>query len=495
MADFSNERNFATDGAQAVYKLVVNVKTTAVSGGTRVDVKAYGQQIRFATNITPAFSNNGSKSIKINGGRSSITATSLSESDSGTWAYDFGANSIQYIWGSATTANFTRFIPFAYGTSTTVSVTAAGSGSSFLRSTTVSVAVTLESQPNATVPNVVGQDYITAYNTIANAGLSPNIAGSQNTTNSSQNLLVYSQSPAAGSSVSPGSQVDYYYYTYVAPQYTVTFNPANGGSSSSVTVTENNTTTTPGTPSRTGFTFNGWLSGYDGLVYAASSTTHAIVSNTTFTAQWTAIQYTISFEENGGTEVANITANSGTNQTLPTTTRSGYSFNGWFSNSALTVGPFTSWTLNANQILYAKWTLLAPGFTDESISPTLLLNQNIANVADRSVSATNATNYEIIYAGSGLSPVSWLTINSSGQLSGSTNITGTYTFIINAINAENVKTPSSIKTITVVYPGKRINAALGTNNITRANRLSNSGWVPITLMRRFDGEEWKDITN
>lgn len=488
MATFSGSKNFATSGGSAGYRLYVDVTTTAVSGGTELYISAYAERIRF--DITAAFSSSGTRSYSVPGGRTGSTSGSLLESGSSSWSYDFRNSSVQTIWGG-----FYRYIPYSYGSSTTVSVTAAGSGSSFLLSTTVSVPVTLEQQSLITVPNVIGQNYITAYNTIANAGLSPNISGTATTTNSSQADIVYSQSPSGGSSVTAGSTVNYQYYTYTPPQYTVTFNPANGGSSTSVSVTEGNSTTTPSTPSRTGYTFSGWLSSYNGVTYGASSTTHAIFANTTFTGQWTPIQYTIFFQENGGTNVSDITANSGSNVTLPTTTRSGYSFGGWFSNSALTIGPFTSWTVTANQTLYAKWTLLAPGFTDESVTPSLLLNQDIATAADRSVSATNAVDYEIVYGGSALSPVSWLSINASGELSGSTNITGTYSFIINAINAEGVKTPSSIKNITVTYPGKRINAALGTNNITNAKRYDGANWVSITSMKRFDGTDWIDITN
>lgn len=489
MADYPASINFATTGGAAGYRLDINVSTTEVSGGTQLYVTASATRIRF--DITPAFSSSGSRSYNVPGGRTNSTSGSLLESGSATWSYDFRNSNTQTVWGG-----FYRYIPYG-PTSVTVSVTAAGSGSSFLQSTTVSVSVNLFQQVTTTqVPSIIGDYYTTAYNEIVNAGLASNITGQSTTNNASQDGIVYYQNPSAGTTVNLGSTVNWEYYIYVAPTWTVTFNRDGGGSTTTTTATDGTSVTLPSAPTKTGYTFTGWRSSYNNSVYGANTSSHAIYANTTFTAQWTAVQYTISFVENGGTNVNDITANSGTTVILPTNiTRTGYAFDGWFGNSGLTDGPYASWPVSANKTFYAKWDLLAPGFTDETISQSLLLNQDFSTVADRTVSATNANNYSISYGGSNLNPTSWLTIDSVGNLSGSTNIVGTYSFIINAINIEGDSTPSNVKTITVVYPGQRFNAALGTNNITNAKRFDGSNWVSITSMKRFDGTNWVDVTS
>jgi uncharacterized repeat protein (TIGR02543 family) len=66
--------------------------------------------------------------------------------------------------------------------------------------------------------------------------------------------------------------------------------------------------------------------------------------------------YSITFEENGGSVVADLTGQTELPNPLPTTTRSGYTFDGWYTNSGLTVAANPGATLTANVTLYAKWT-------------------------------------------------------------------------------------------------------------------------------------------
>lgn len=74
--------------------------------------------------------------------------------------------------------------------------------------------------------------------------------------------------------------------------------------------------------------------------------------------------YTVTFNSNGGSTVAAITANAGGTITAPTApTRAGFTFDGWYKESALT----TPWnfaidTVTANTTLYAKWTAI-PTYT------------------------------------------------------------------------------------------------------------------------------------
>ncbi|HQC55308.1 MAG TPA: InlB B-repeat-containing protein, partial [Clostridia bacterium] len=85
-------------------------------------------------------------------------------------------------------------------------------------------------------------------------------------------------------------------------------------------------------------------------------------TDTTITANFsrTPVNYTISFEENGGTTVADITQGYGTAVSEPTKpTRTGHTFKNWYSNPGLTdVFNFSGYTMPANNVtVYVDWTI------------------------------------------------------------------------------------------------------------------------------------------
>lgn len=142
---------------------------------------------------------------------------------------------------------------------------------------------------------------------------------------------------------------------------TVTFN-ANGGSVTTVSkeVTYGLTYGTLPTPTRTGYTFNGWFTAATGGTQVTESTIVTITAAQTLYAQWIAKTYTVTFNANGGsvtTASKEVTYNS-TYGTLPTPSRTGYTFNGWFTaaSGGSRIYSSTSVTILADQTLYAQWT-------------------------------------------------------------------------------------------------------------------------------------------
>ena len=104
-------------------------------------------------------------------------------------------------------------------------------------------------------------------------------------------------------------------------QYTITFD-TNGGSEI-VPITQDYGTeiTAPDNPTRKGYTFKGWDKKIPETMPA---------ENITVKAQWEINQYTIAFDTNGGSEIAPITQDYGTEITAPDNpTRKGYTFKGW----------------------------------------------------------------------------------------------------------------------------------------------------------------------
>jgi uncharacterized repeat protein (TIGR02543 family) len=77
--------------------------------------------------------------------------------------------------------------------------------------------------------------------------------------------------------------------------------------------------------------------------------------STDVTVTYQSSGYTITYNTNGGTAVSPTTGTKLPNP-LPTTTKTGYTFAGWFTNSNLTTAAVAGATISSNTTLYAKWT-------------------------------------------------------------------------------------------------------------------------------------------
>lgn len=278
------------------------------------------------------------------------------------------------------------------------------------------------------------------------------------------------------------------------PSYSYSYS-ANGGSStpSGGTVLEGTAITLASSAgTRTGYTFGGWYDSYYGSTWSGGQS-YPVYDNVTFTAIWNAISYTASFYSDGSLYTTR-TATYGNSVTMPSISKTGYTFNGWtYGGNTYYIGNNGA-PMYSNQTYTAQWTQNAPTFQDQNITATLYLNQNIQDTADYSVSATNATSYAIQYISGGLNPTGWLAIDNSGNLSGATNVVGTYTFRIAATGGGQT-VYSNDKSIQVIYPGRKTNATLGQDQISTAKRYDGSSWQNITLMKRWNGSSWVDITN
>lgn len=148
---------------------------------------------------------------------------------------------------------------------------------------------------------------------------------------------------------------------------TVTFNDNGHGTAPTAQTVENGQKATEPTPAptATGYTFGGWYK-------EAGCTTNKFDFNTSITAditlyaKWTPITYTVSFDKNGGTGTMNsqtFTYDAAQNLTANSFTRTGYTFNGWNTQSDGLGDSYTNSqsvknlasTNGATITLYAQW--------------------------------------------------------------------------------------------------------------------------------------------
>lgn len=202
---------------------------------------------------------------------------------------------------------------------------------------------------SATVPSRNGYDFL-GWNTAAN-GTGTARSGSSTFVMPASNVMLYAQWSLATLTVS-----------YNSNGGTGVIAPQAGRFGTTITLTAT-------VPSRPGFTFTGWNNSADGTgtAYSSGGTFTVPGSNVTLYAQWTAIQYSLTYAENGG-DSASVPA-SATGKTAgqtfalsaSTPTRSGYYFTGWNTQAqggGQTFAANSNFTMpTGNTTLYAQWAL------------------------------------------------------------------------------------------------------------------------------------------
>ena len=190
-----------------------------------------------------------------------------------------------------------------------------------------------------------------------------NSSGTRQTTSTT---LTYSCSGSAAT----------YYARFQANTYTVTLDKQSGtGGTSSVTATYGSAMPSITVPTRTGYTFGGYYTGQNGTGTQYYTSTGSSAKNwdktsaTILYAKWTPATYTVTYKDQGNSAFSGIHDSGyptqhtyGTATTLKTASKTGYTFDGWFTNSNCTGTAVTSLgatTYTADITLYAKWTINA----------------------------------------------------------------------------------------------------------------------------------------
>ena len=149
--------------------------------------------------------------------------------------------------------------------------------------------------------------------------------------------------------------------------HTVTYDK-NGGETGPNNITVPSGTvigTKPDDPARTGYTFDGWYKEKEGK-NAWDFANDVVNGNTTLYAGWTPIPHTVSFDSQGGTEVASATVNYDALITKPADPMlAHFAFGGWYKEKECTnAWDFTVEPVKSDTTLYAKWTAVISGLPE-----------------------------------------------------------------------------------------------------------------------------------
>jgi len=150
------------------------------------------------------------------------------------------------------------------------------------------------------------------------------------------------------------------YALWSAEGYTVTLNPLGGEpATASLGVIFDGEYATLPKPSRIGYTFLGWFTAENGGNEITSESIVSTAKDHTLYAHWKLDEYTLSFDVNGGEgsfDRVTITVESGYT-TLPTPSRTGYTFRGWYTASVggTKKASGSALYIYKSHTLYAQW--------------------------------------------------------------------------------------------------------------------------------------------
>jgi uncharacterized repeat protein (TIGR02543 family)/LPXTG-motif cell wall-anchored protein len=151
---------------------------------------------------------------------------------------------------------------------------------------------------------------------------------------------------------------------WTANSLVVTYDPQGGSAiADGSTTTGASIASSPGTPTRSGYTFDGWFAASTGGTALTFPYAHGRTADFILYAQWTALTYNVTYDEQGGTTVSDDTYTTGSTITLPTApSQAGFTFAGWFiaSTGGTALGATYTPPGTGNIIIYAQWTSNTP---------------------------------------------------------------------------------------------------------------------------------------
>ena len=200
-------------------------------------------------------------------------------------------------------------------------------------------------------------------------------------------------------------------YAQWGPQnYTISYE-LNSGSATNVTSYNIETATfTLNNPTRTGYTFLGWSgTGLTGTANQTVTITKGSTGNRSYTANWQANTYTVTFNKQNGSDGSNsVTATYGSNMpsaTMPT--RTGYTFQGYYDATSGGTQYYKAdgtsartWNKTSATTLYARWNVVTYtiGYTLNS-GTVATANPTSYTIESNAITLNNPTRTGYTFAG------------------------------------------------------------------------------------------------
>lgn len=177
---------------------------------------------------------------------------------------------------------------------------------------------------------------------------------------------------------------------------TVSFNSQGGSAVDSKNASYNEAITSP-TPTKSGYTLQGWYKDEAGT-QAWNFATDKVTESTTLYAKWGINKYTVAFNSNGGSTVTTKTGNYNSVIAKPANpTKKGFVFAGWYKDAALkTAWNFTTDKVTANTTLYAKWVVATPTSVKATKASTTSIKvywSTVSGVSGYEIDRATASNF------------------------------------------------------------------------------------------------------
>jgi len=266
--------------------------------------------------------------------------------------------------------------------------------------------------------------------------------------------------------------------TWTANKYTVSYNVNEGNAltTTSKQVTFGSTYGTLPSPTRTGYDFAGWYTAASGGTQVTAGSTVNRAENHTIFAHWTKKKYTVTFDANSGSvspSSKEYEYGSTYGTTLPTPTRTGYDFAGWYTAASGGTQIASTNTITSAKTIYAHWT---------AKSITVNFNANNGSVSPTSTTVTYASTYGTLPTPtrSNYNFDGWYTAASGGS-----HITSSST--VTVTSAQTLYAHWTGKSITVTFNANSGSVSPASKTVTYA---STYGDLPTPTRSDYNFDGW-----
>ncbi|MDO5519270.1 MAG: InlB B-repeat-containing protein, partial [bacterium] len=241
------------------------------------------------------------------------------------------------------------------------------------------------------------------------------------------------------------------------------------------------------TPTRAGYTFKGWFTAKTGGVQVTKESLTKETKSQTVYAQWTANEYKVTFNANGGkcNTAAAAYKTDVALKSLPTATKTGYTFKGWYTakTGGVKVTASSIAKTTKNHTVYAQWT---------AVKSVVKLDANGGYIGN---TKTKTVKTNVVYNGkytlktpkrAGFTFKGWYTKKSCGtKITSKSVVKATKNTTIYAqwtkvnVGAAKVTAANNVKTKKAVVTAKKVSGAAG-YQVRYSTKKSLSGAKTVT---------------